>query len=235
MGSGFRRKGLRGKRTIPISQNRFHSQNQKPAPPNPVPNSKPKTKPHSEFQNPKPFRLSKPKPIPDDSCPLSSAFCLLSSVPCHPPTAMTTPAKTLKLVKDRKIAFVDFRFTDTIGKFHHITVPASQVDAEFLAEGQKLRRLVHRRLARHQRFGHDFAAGLVHRGGGPVHGRADAGADLHRGDSQRGRIQPLPAQHRGEGGGAFEKKPAWATRRCSGRSRSFLSLTRSFRKPTRTG
>ena len=49
---------------------------------------------------------------------------------------MSTPAKVLKLVRDRKIEFVDFRFTDTIGKFHHITVPAGQVDAEFLSEGK---------------------------------------------------------------------------------------------------
>ena len=50
---------------------------------------------------------------------------------------MSTPAKTLKMLKDRKIAFVDFRFTDTIGKFHHITVPAEHVDAAFLSSEGK--------------------------------------------------------------------------------------------------
>ena len=49
---------------------------------------------------------------------------------------MSTPAKIMKMTRDRKVAFVDFRFTDTIGKFHHITVPAAQVSAEFLAEGK---------------------------------------------------------------------------------------------------
>ena len=49
---------------------------------------------------------------------------------------MSTPAKILEIVKERKIAFVDFRFTDTIGKFHHITVPPEQVDEDFLAEGK---------------------------------------------------------------------------------------------------
>lgn len=50
---------------------------------------------------------------------------------------MSIPAKVLKLMKDRKVAFVDFRFTDTIGKFHHITVPAEAVDSEFLSSDGK--------------------------------------------------------------------------------------------------
>lgn len=35
------------------------------------------------------------------------------------------PEKNLKqLIKQNKISFVDYRFTDTIGQFHHVTVPA---------------------------------------------------------------------------------------------------------------
>ena len=45
-------------------------------------------------------------------------------------------ANLLKKIRSEKIAFVDFRFTDLHGKFHHITVPASQVDAKFLSEGK---------------------------------------------------------------------------------------------------
>ncbi|MGU9951879.1 MAG: type I glutamate--ammonia ligase [Gammaproteobacteria bacterium WSBS_2016_MAG_OTU1] len=45
-------------------------------------------------------------------------------------------AKLLKSIKDQKVAFVDFRFTDFHGRFHHITVPSGEVDADFLAQGK---------------------------------------------------------------------------------------------------
>ena len=47
-----------------------------------------------------------------------------------------TPANLIKKIRADKVAFVDFRFTDFHGKFHHITVPSDQIDAEFLAEGK---------------------------------------------------------------------------------------------------
>jgi len=34
-----------------------------------------------------------------------------------------TPDDVLKLVKDKEVKFVDFRFTDTRGKEQHVTVP----------------------------------------------------------------------------------------------------------------
>ena len=37
-------------------------------------------------------------------------------------------ADALKLIKESGAKFVDFRFTDTIGKEQHVTVPASTVD-----------------------------------------------------------------------------------------------------------
>ena len=47
-----------------------------------------------------------------------------------------TIAKILKRIKDEKVAFVDFRFTDTKGLYHHITMPSGAVDAELLTDGK---------------------------------------------------------------------------------------------------
>ncbi len=41
----------------------------------------------------------------------------------------------LKRIKDEKIKFVDLRFTDTKGKWQHVTFDQSMVDADFLSEG----------------------------------------------------------------------------------------------------
>ncbi len=42
----------------------------------------------------------------------------------------------LKRIKDEDIEFVDLRFADTLGKEQHVTVPASTIDEETLAEGK---------------------------------------------------------------------------------------------------
>src|SRR5690606_2220904 len=47
-----------------------------------------------------------------------------------------SPAEVLKLIKDKNIKFVDYRFTDTKGKEQHVTVPAAQVTAETFEEGK---------------------------------------------------------------------------------------------------
>jgi glutamine synthetase len=39
--------------------------------------------------------------------------------------------KTLKLIKDNDVKWVDLRFTDTKGKEQHVTFPANRIDAEF--------------------------------------------------------------------------------------------------------
>ena len=49
---------------------------------------------------------------------------------------MTTGADVLSLIKEKEIRYVDLRFTDTRGKEQHVTVPASQVDAKFFADGK---------------------------------------------------------------------------------------------------
>lgn len=44
-------------------------------------------------------------------------------------------ADVLKLIKDNDIRFVDLRFTDTIGKEQHVTVPSHVVDEEWFETG----------------------------------------------------------------------------------------------------
>lgn len=48
----------------------------------------------------------------------------------------TSSADVLKLIQDKEVKFVDFRFTDTRGKEQHVTVPAHTVDADVLEEGK---------------------------------------------------------------------------------------------------
>jgi len=45
-------------------------------------------------------------------------------------------AKVKKLMKDNDVQFVDMRFTDTIGKEQHVTIPSKVVDADFFKEGK---------------------------------------------------------------------------------------------------
>ena len=42
----------------------------------------------------------------------------------------------LKRIKDEEIEFVDLRFSDTLGKEQHVTLPISQIDEDMLAEGK---------------------------------------------------------------------------------------------------
>ena len=46
-----------------------------------------------------------------------------------------TPDDVLKLVKDKEVKFVDFRFTDTRGKEQHVTVPVKYFTKEKFEEG----------------------------------------------------------------------------------------------------
>jgi glutamine synthetase len=47
-----------------------------------------------------------------------------------------TPAEVLKLVQDKEVKFIDYRFTDTKGKEQHVTVPASTLDDEVFESGK---------------------------------------------------------------------------------------------------
>ena len=42
----------------------------------------------------------------------------------------------LKTIKSEEVEFVDFRFTDTRGKEHHVSVPRNQIDADIFEEGK---------------------------------------------------------------------------------------------------
>jgi glutamine synthetase len=44
--------------------------------------------------------------------------------------------KVMKLMKDNGVKYVDMRFTDTIGKEQHVTIPASLVKADFFKDGK---------------------------------------------------------------------------------------------------
>ena len=47
-----------------------------------------------------------------------------------------TVADVMQMVKDNDVKFIDFRFTDTRGKWQHITAPVSQFDESKFEEGQ---------------------------------------------------------------------------------------------------
>ena len=42
----------------------------------------------------------------------------------------------LNQMKEADVAFVDLRFADTRGKEQHVTVPASQIEADFFEDGK---------------------------------------------------------------------------------------------------
>jgi glutamine synthetase len=46
------------------------------------------------------------------------------------------PAEVLALIKDEDVKFIDFRFTDTIGKEQHVTVPAHTIDDDVFEDGK---------------------------------------------------------------------------------------------------
>ncbi|MEQ4618817.1 MAG: type I glutamate--ammonia ligase [Corticimicrobacter sp.] len=49
---------------------------------------------------------------------------------------MATTQDVLKQIETHEVKFVDFRFTDTIGREHHVTVPTGEIDEGKLESGQ---------------------------------------------------------------------------------------------------
>ena len=47
-----------------------------------------------------------------------------------------TPSDVLSMVNDHGVKFIDLRFTDTIGKEQHVSIPASVLDEEMFTEGK---------------------------------------------------------------------------------------------------
>jgi len=48
---------------------------------------------------------------------------------------MATPQDVMKLVAEHEVKFIDFRFTDTRGKEHHVSVPVKMFDADKFESG----------------------------------------------------------------------------------------------------
>jgi glutamine synthetase len=49
---------------------------------------------------------------------------------------MTTPSDVLKIIKEKEVKYVDFRFVDTRGKEQHVTVPAKHIKEEIFTDGK---------------------------------------------------------------------------------------------------
>ena len=45
-------------------------------------------------------------------------------------------AKTLKMIKENDVRWVDLRFTDSRGKEQHVSLPAREVDEDFFEDGK---------------------------------------------------------------------------------------------------
>ena len=45
-------------------------------------------------------------------------------------------SKTVDLIKEHEVKWVDLRFTDSRGKEQHVTLPATEVDEDFFADGK---------------------------------------------------------------------------------------------------
>src|SRR5699024_10062425 len=48
---------------------------------------------------------------------------------------MTTPTQILELIGQHEVEFVDLRYTDTLGREHHMTIPARHLDEEYFESG----------------------------------------------------------------------------------------------------
>ena len=49
---------------------------------------------------------------------------------------MTTPSDVLKIIKEKEVKYVDFRFCDTRGKEQHVTVPSKQIKEDIFTDGK---------------------------------------------------------------------------------------------------
>jgi len=47
-----------------------------------------------------------------------------------------SPQEILDFIKEKEVAFVDFRFSDTMGKEQHVTVPTHTIDLALFEDGK---------------------------------------------------------------------------------------------------
>ncbi len=51
---------------------------------------------------------------------------------------MTTPSDVLKIIKEKEVKYVDFRFTDTRGKEQHVTDPGARRSTRICSRDGKM-------------------------------------------------------------------------------------------------
>ncbi len=126
---------------------------------------------------------------------------------------MTTPADVLKMIKEKEVKFVDFRFTDTRGKEQHVSVPQKVVHDGQVRVRPRVRRLVDRGMERHPGLGHAADARRQHGLHRSVHGRDDAQHQLRRGRAVgRQGLRARSALARPSRGGLSQVHGAWRHR-----------------------
>ncbi len=74
-----------------------------------------------------------------------------------------TASDVSKLIKDREVKLVDFKFTDLPGSWQHFTTTLTEYNEDIFHRGPRFRRLQHPRLARDQRQRHARHSRCHHR------------------------------------------------------------------------
>ncbi len=118
---------------------------------------------------------------------------------------MADTKKVLDLIKKHEAKYVDFRFTDPRGKWHHLAQHIATINEDMPDRRHHVRRLLHRRLEGDQRVRHDPAARLRHGGHGSLRRPALRRRLLRRaGAADRPELRPRSALGRQERRGLSE-------------------------------
>ena len=78
---------------------------------------------------------AKPGPTPSEPAALSPHARKRNTSRREVPS-MTTAKDVMKMIKDKDVKYVDFRFTDPRGKMQHVTFDVSLIDEDTFADGQ---------------------------------------------------------------------------------------------------
>ena len=137
------------------------------------------------------------------------------------------PKEVLELAKKHEVKFVDLKFIDFPGVWQHTTIPATRLERGPVRGRPRVRRLVHPRMAAHQRVRHgDDPGRRTRRKIDPFYATPDAERHLLdlRPDHQAA-VLARPAPHRQEGRGVSAADGHRATRRSWGPRPSSSSST----------